>query len=658
MISVATTMALVRGLHLAATLSLLGTAGFLAWILPAAGVTPDPLDRRLVWVWWISGSVALLAGLAWFALQSAAIAGADNLSNLLEALPVVAEHTRYGTTLMLRLALLLVGTLAAAWQSVTAWRSASHRIQSDTGTQRGLAVYLTLLLTAVALGLQGVIGHAGATAGAIGHGLVLSESLHLLAASLWLGALLPLWISLRMLPPAAAASVCERFSPVGLACVVVLAGTGFAQALELIGSLPALLGTAYGHIALLKIALFLLALTLAAVNRLWLTDRLRTGAPGARRHLMVSVAIETLLGLAIVTAGAFLASSVPGAHQAPVWPFSWQFSLVTMREDPDLRQEVFVSLLAIGTGVLLLAAAQRWRRFRLPALVVLLAMIAWRGPSLSLLTVEAYPTSFQTSPTGFSAASIAHGQALFVQNCVACHGPEGEGNGPAAAGLRIKPADLTQPHLFEHTDGEMFWWLTHGVDDPEGGLAMPGFANALSVEARWALIDYLHAHDAGVAMQQDSLLEATVRAPALPILCNSVAASTMADLLGHAVFVVLGDSAADRAAVPAQDAITLEVSAGDTSAGTKASAETKPAPGSCVATDPTVWNAFAVLADLPLDEAAGSEFLVDPNGWLRAAQRPGATSGWHSRDDLLAAIRGICIHPIERPSGGSHEHHH
>ncbi len=40
MISAATMMALVRGLHLAATLSLLGTAGFLAWILPAAGTAP------------------------------------------------------------------------------------------------------------------------------------------------------------------------------------------------------------------------------------------------------------------------------------------------------------------------------------------------------------------------------------------------------------------------------------------------------------------------------------------------------------------------------------------------------------------------------------------------------------------------------------------
>jgi hypothetical protein len=65
-----------------------------------------------------------------------------------------------------------------------------------------------------------------------------------------------------------------------------------------------------------------------------------------------------------------------------------------------------------------------------------------------------------------------------------------------------------------------------------------------------------------------------------------------------------------------------------------------------------------VLANLPPDEAAASAFLIDPNGWLRAVQHPGATGDWHSRDDLLAAIRGICAHPIEQTSGVSHEHHH
>jgi putative copper export protein/mono/diheme cytochrome c family protein len=632
MITLATIMALVRGLHLAATLSLLGTVGFVAWMLPAAPVVPDGMRHRLTRLWWVSGLIALLAGLAWFTIQSAIIADAGNLSDMLDALPVVALHTRYGNTMLARLGLVLVATILAL----------------PSGRGMTGARYLTLVFTAIALGLQGMIGHAGATAGAIGDGLVLSESLHLLAAGIWLGALLPLWFSLRALAPVQAAFVCERFTPIGLACVLVLAGTGFAQGLALIGGLPALFGTPYGHFAVLKISLFVAALVLAALNRLWLTDRLATGITGARRHLQASVCLETCLGLAIVTAAAFMASSPPAAHTAPVWPFPWQFSLVTVNEDPDFRQEVVVSSIAIGAAVLLMVASLLWRRFRLAALAILGVALVLRGPSLKLLAVAAYPTSFQTSPTGFSAASIARGQALYVANCAACHGQEGEGSGPAAAGLRIKPADLTMPHLWEHSDGEMFWWLTHGIDDPEGGLAMPGFGTTLSAEDRWALIDYVRAHNAALAMQQDSAFDVPVRAPALPITCAGVTASSMADLRGHAIHVVTDAVKNDK--IPPQSGITTVTLA--------LRDGTAPAPGSCVAATPAAWQAYAVLAGLLPDNLAGAEFLIDPNGWLRAVHRPNAAGGWHTGDSLIAAIRGIDAKPIQPPSGGQHEHHH
>src|SRR4051812_45300411 len=104
--------ALMRGLHLAAMLSLLGAGGFIAWMLPACGSVPDLLRRRLVRVCWISGITALLAGGVWFILQGAAIADAETMADILAALPVVAGQTRYGTVLMLRLGLLLVATLA------------------------------------------------------------------------------------------------------------------------------------------------------------------------------------------------------------------------------------------------------------------------------------------------------------------------------------------------------------------------------------------------------------------------------------------------------------------------------------------------------------------------------------------------------------------
>src|SRR5689334_9399834 len=46
--------------------------------------------------------------------------------------------------------------------------------------------------------------------------------------------------------------------------------------------------------------------------------------------------------------------------------------------------------------------------------------------------VPAHPTS-----------SIA-GQDLFREYCAVCHGSDAKGTGPAAAALKIKPADLTQ----------------------------------------------------------------------------------------------------------------------------------------------------------------------------------------------------------------------
>jgi putative copper export protein/mono/diheme cytochrome c family protein len=636
MSSLATTMALLRGLHLAATLSLLGTVAFIAWMLPAASVVPDTLRRRLVHLWWVSGLVALAAGAAWFALQAAAIADADTVSDALDALPVVAAHTRYGNILWVRLGLLMAATVLGGTGPATI------RQQSI------VTLYLPLLLVAAALGLQGLVGHAGATGGAIGDGLVLSESLHLIGAGIWLGALLPLWFSLRALSPTAAALVCERFSPIGLACVVVLAGSGFAQGLQLIGSLPALFGTQYGHIALLKITLFLLALVLAALNRLWLTDRLAAGAATAGRRLLLSISVETCVGLGIVAAAAFMASSQPAAHTTPVWPFSWQFSLVSVNEDPDFRREVIISLLAIGAAVAVMAASLLWRRLRLVALAILVMAIVLRGPSFELLTIEAYPTSFQSSPTDFSAASITRGQAVFAQNCITCHGPEADGNGRAAASLRIKPADLTQPHIWEHSDGEMFWWLTHGIDDPEGGLAMPGFDATLSSDDRWAVIDYIRAHNAGLAMQQDSTFDVPVRAPAIPVACAGVTASTMADLRGHVVLVVAGESV--EVEVPPQAGIsTINLVLRDGA---------RPAPGSCASANPAAWSAYAVLADLPSDRLAGAEFLVDPNGWLRSVRRPGAAGPWHTGESLIAAIRGICASPIQQLTGGPHEHHH
>lgn len=45
---------------------------------------------------------------------------------------------------------------------------------------------------------------------------------------------------------------------------------------------------------------------------------------------------------------------------------------------------------------------------------------------------------------GTTVEAQSAGEALFVENCVACHGTAGRGDGPLAAGLATKPANLTE----------------------------------------------------------------------------------------------------------------------------------------------------------------------------------------------------------------------
>ena len=58
------------------------------------------------------------------------------------------------------------------------------------------------------------------------------------------------------------------------------------------------------------------------------------------------------------------------------------------------------------------------------------------------------------NPVFADSSSIARGEAIFHYRCVACHGAGGRGNGPIAAALSPKPADLVTmvPH---HPDGDL-----------------------------------------------------------------------------------------------------------------------------------------------------------------------------------------------------------
>jgi mono/diheme cytochrome c family protein len=94
--------------------------------------------------------------------------------------------------------------------------------------------------------------------------------------------------------------------------------------------------------------------------------------------------------------------------------------------------------------------------------------------------------SERPNPVAPTAESIAAGTALYREHCAVCHGVNGDGKSSWAETLPEPPADLTDGTLMgKMTDGEIFWKLTTGRD------MMPPFAEKLSEEERWHVVNYL-----------------------------------------------------------------------------------------------------------------------------------------------------------------------
>jgi mono/diheme cytochrome c family protein len=67
---------------------------------------------------------------------------------------------------------------------------------------------------------------------------------------------------------------------------------------------------------------------------------------------------------------------------------------------------------------------------------------------LAIVPAAAWAQADKPAPTlkreAAKPTSSADGAQMFASYCAACHGKQGRGDGPAAAALKNKPADLTQ----------------------------------------------------------------------------------------------------------------------------------------------------------------------------------------------------------------------
>ena len=638
-----------RAVHFAAQILLAGVLGFMvviAWPASArAGTTMSAsVRRRLALLTWVSLALALLSAAPWLLFVTRSMSA--------QPLPLVLSRGVFLTVLMRT-------QFGHAWAIGAVILVVLIPFIVKLGRHRALDA-AAATFAAIGLAIAAWQGHAGADEGVEGILHVGADAMHLVAAGLWLGALLPLALFLADARSAqnrrgaiAMQEAALAFSDLGLGCVSVLLITGTLNAWFLVGSVPALFGTAYGQLLLLKLGLFAAMLVLAAINRLRLLPQLATTDHGrkaaesqaAARHIERNALIEALIGLGIVAIVAALGTLVPGAHEQPWWPFPYRLGLDQIAAVPDLRND------AIGTGALALFGltllgfgCRRRRPMPIVTGLVLFLGLGWRP--IQLLTIEATPTSYYASPEPFSVHSIIAGGKIYQGYCVACHGRAGLGDGPLAAGLPIAPADLTY-HLSAHRDGDLFWFVTHGMS----GGTMPAFSPALDDTQRWDVIEALKAH---ADSELDSLSAAVTSDPA-PVApdfdfpAEDGAPGSLSALLAKgSVLLVLGD---DRQS-PSVDQFE----------GSRNALAANGVAMVVITDDPDLRAVYRAYEPgrkrqtiLPVRVIA---FLIDRDGYVRAAWRPGDTPDWGNPETLaqeVAAMSRLKLAPVAAPNAHVHQ---
>lgn len=509
-----------RWLQLTSGLVLLGSFALL--LLAGPGRSPDAARWRAVIFaaapWLVAWLLVTAAGL--LMLQAASVSGRGEAAFQWSEWARLLERTRYGAVWQVRQATALILLLLLLGRGPLVMRFGERIVDIALLT-------LALLINAAAV----FTGHGAATeplwlAGA-GH------VVHLLAAGVWAGGLPALAYGLYMaargrdpLFRLMFLGVVRRFSVLAMVCVALIVASGAliaylqfgaptrwpARTDDIFGglmtvlerSLAPLLSTSFGLQVLAKMVLLVPVLLVAArVRWVWMP---RMGKVAFEQGLawqgaagLVRVELGVVLLILLFAAG--LTGTLPAAHAQMVWPLPFRLSLAATWDKPGgVNTVVGASLLAMGGLAWLVHAlvsgpradaAQGGRRIRLGAAVLM--TLSGLVIVLYALSVDAYPDTYRRTDVSYNAVSVTRGAALYSQHCVSCHGPGGKGDGPLAARLPTRPADLTEPHTALHTAGDLFWWLTHG----KPRTAMPGFAQEMTEEERWDMVNFLRAFSAG-----------------------------------------------------------------------------------------------------------------------------------------------------------------
>jgi copper transport protein len=199
-----------------------------------------------------------------------------------------------------------------------------------------------------------------------------SDVLHVLAASVWVGGIACLLISL----PAATRELAgpdrsrlllatlARFSPLALAAVIAIAITGVVQAYIDVRSVHGLLHSTYGALILAKVALLLALVALGYVNRQRLLPALRRVADA---HLTPGdagvLARRTMRGELALMLGVFAVTAALISYTPPIDAAAGPFSANTTIGAAELQMTVEPAEAGVNTAHLYLIDARTGTQF-------------------------------------------------------------------------------------------------------------------------------------------------------------------------------------------------------------------------------------------------------------------------------------------------------
>lgn len=89
------------------------------------------------------------------------------------------------------------------------------------------------------------------------------------------------------------------------------------------------------------------------------------------------------------------------------------------------------------------------------------------------------------NPIPKSPESLARGREMYDRHCIVCHGEQGRGNGPVGQKFVPQPMELNFDYVQLQPDGQIFYTISHG------SLAMPYYRQAIEVEDRWHVVNFI-----------------------------------------------------------------------------------------------------------------------------------------------------------------------